>query len=198
MSLPTYKLVISDNENDKTEVDFVGLVDRPAIERDFLAFKEKQMLFIEDEDQRIVTGPAMVPDMPIFRKDKEYGEYYVVFEADTISKIVQRFFKKGYQGNINLDHKRKDLVADSVFFESWIVDREKGKQPLKGMDDLPDGTWFLSAKINNDEAWEKIKAGEVKGFSVEGVFEFLEVSEPDPEEEMLEMISQYLGESDVE
>lgn len=190
MGLPIYKLVISENENDSTEVDFVGLVDRPAIERDFLAFKEKQMLFIENEEQRMVTGPVMIPDMPIYRKDKENGEYYVVFEAETISKIALRFFKKGYQGNINLDHERKDLVKDSVFFESWIVDREKGKQPLKGMEDLPDGTWFLSAKINNDEAWEKIKAGEVRGFSVEGAFEFLEVSDADPEEEVLNMIAE--------
>lgn len=196
MSLPTYNLVISENEGDKTEVDFIGLVDRPAIERDFLAFKDQIMLFVENEEQQIVTGPAMIPDIPIYRKDDK-GEYYAVFQSETIAKIAHRFFKKGYQANINFDHVRKDLVQDSVFFESWIVDREKGKQPLKGFEDLPDGTWFLTAKINNSEAWEKIKSGEVRGFSVEGLFEF-ELQPEMTEEAALSLIMKIIEDAGLE
>ena len=29
---------------------------------------------------------------------------------------------------------------------------------------------MISMKVNNDEVWEKVKAGEVKGFSIEGYF----------------------------
>ena len=36
MKLPIYQLEISEDLNDDVEVDFVALVDRPAIERDFL------------------------------------------------------------------------------------------------------------------------------------------------------------------
>lgn len=201
MKLPTYNLLISDDENDDTEVNFVALVDRPAIERNFLAFKDKVMLAVEDEDQRIVSGPAMIPDMPIYRKDKENGEFYVVFQADTIAKIAQRFFKKGYQGNINIDHSANDQVADSVFFESWIVDKDKGKMPLKGFEDCPDGTWFLSAKINNNETWEKIKSGEVRGFSVEGFFEYCLAKKKDEQsadEALLSSIVQVLTEAGIE
>lgn len=198
MPLPTYQLVISKNENDETEVDFVSLVDRPAIERDFLAFKDRVFLSVEDEERRIVSGPAMIPDMPIYRKDKERGEYYVVFTADTISQIAQRFFKKGYQANINLDHKRKDIVKDSMFYESWIVDREKGKQPLKGFEDVPDGTWFLTAKINNADTWEKVKSGEVRGFSVEGLFEYVEIEDNVTEEEAMSEIARILTSAGIE
>jgi hypothetical protein len=38
--LPIYRLDISEDENSNVEVDFVALVDRPAIERAFLAFAE--------------------------------------------------------------------------------------------------------------------------------------------------------------
>jgi hypothetical protein len=44
---------------------------------------------------------------------------------------------------------------------------------MSAFKDLPDGTWFISAKVENDEVWNKIKSGEVKGFSVEGIFNFL-------------------------
>jgi hypothetical protein len=186
MELPVYRLVISDNEADEAEVNFVSLVDSPAIQRNFLQFKEaRQMFAVQDDEQRIVSGPAMVPDFPMFRND-QMGQYYAVFDAQTINSIAYRFFKKGYQANINEDHQVDALVKDSVFFESWIVDRQKGKHPLNGYDDMPDGTWFLTAKINNADTWERIKSGELKGFSVEGLFEFVKVGDPvDPEAAIL-------------
>lgn len=189
MELPVYKLTISDNEQDDSEVDFVSLVDRPAIMRDFLAFKDQQHFAIEDEEQHVVSGPAMIPDIPIYRKDGN-GEYYVVFDSPTIQKIAYRFFKKGYQANINMMHERNAVVADSVFYESWIVNKGQGKKPMKGFEDLPDGTWFLTAKINNPDTWAKIKAGEYRGFSVEGLFEYNPVTAVDPETALLEKIQE--------
>jgi hypothetical protein len=35
---------------------------------------------------------------------------------------------------------------------------------------FPKGTWVISMKVNNDEIWNKVKLGEVKGFSIEGYF----------------------------
>jgi hypothetical protein len=35
---------------------------------------------------------------------------------------------------------------------------------------LPKGTWMLSMKVNNPDIWNKVKAGEIKGFSIEGYF----------------------------
>jgi hypothetical protein len=36
--------------------------------------------------------------------------------------------------------------------------------------DLPDGTWFVKMEILNDDMWNKIKSGELKGLSIEGFF----------------------------
>jgi hypothetical protein len=54
--------------------------------------------------------------------------------------------------------------------ESWIVEDSKNdKSNLYGYE-LPKGTWFVSMRVNNDEVWERIKSGELKGLSIEGYF----------------------------
>jgi hypothetical protein len=37
---------------------------------------------------------------------------------------------------------------------------------------LPDGTWFGSFYVENPKVWAAIKSGKVKGFSVEGLFDY--------------------------
>lgn len=94
MNLPIYQLEISDDLNDGAEVDFVALVDKPAIERDFLKFKEARSNFaIQSEERRIVSGALMLADTPIYRNDSN-GEYYVTFTPATIEKIAQKFLRK--------------------------------------------------------------------------------------------------------
>ena len=44
--------------------------------------------------------------------------------------------------------------------------------PMKGFEDVPDGSWFGSFKVDNEEVWQMIKDGKVKGFSVEGLFNY--------------------------
>ena len=34
----------------------------------------------------------------------------------------------------------------------------------------PVGTWMVSMKITDDKTWEMAKTGDVKGFSIEGMF----------------------------
>jgi hypothetical protein len=92
--LPIYELKISDAE---TEVDYVALVDEPAIQRDFVAFNKAQQKYQFNEEKRIISGPLMVPDMLIYRNNELFGEHYVKFSAQTIKDIVVKFFKKKYQ-----------------------------------------------------------------------------------------------------
>jgi hypothetical protein len=124
---------------------------------------------VQDEDQRIVSGPLMIADLPIYRKDED-GEYYVMFTGEQIKKIVQRFFKKGYQAKVNIEHGKK---AEGVYmFESYIIDRERGVNPPTGFEDVADGSWFGSFKVENEKLWGEVKAGTFKGFSVEGLFRY--------------------------
>lgn len=172
MELPLYMLEISEDLNDDAEVQFVSLVDRPAIQKNWNAFKSEQKFQIVSEDKRIISGCAMLADTPIFRSDASFGDYYVAFSKETIVKIVQKYFKKGYQNNVNLMHDPNQIETGVTMFESFISDKTRGIQPMKGFEDAPDGSWFVSMLVENDSVWEQVKAGMVKGFSIEGIFNY--------------------------
>jgi len=173
MNLPIYALEISTDLNDQSEVDFVALVDNPAIQKNFLAFKEqKEFKFeIQSEDKQIISGPLMLADTPIYRNDNN-GEYYVTFSPQTIEQIVQKFFQKGFQNNVNLMHDSNQQVQGITMFESFICDPSRGIKPMKGFEDAPNGSWFGSFKIDNPQVWADVKAGKFSGFSVEGLFNY--------------------------
>ena len=170
--LPIYKIRVKDdaNVNDELGVDYVALVDKPAIERSWLAFENKKQLFIGNEEKQIVSGALIVANLPIYRRDDAMGEYYVVFDSATTMDIVQRFFRRGFSGNVNLMHDPKKIVDDVFMFESFIINKERGISTPIGHDELPDGSWFGSFKVNNLEVWKQIKDGTFQGFSVEGLF----------------------------
>jgi hypothetical protein len=172
MELPLYMLEISDDLNDDAEVQFVSLVDRPAIQKNWNAFKNEQKFQIVSEDKRIISGCAMLADTPIFRSDASFGDYYVAFSKDTITKIVQKFFKKGYQNNVNLMHDPNQIETGVTMFESFISDKERGIMPMKGFEDAPNGSWFVSMLVENEPVWEKVKEGLINGFSIEGIFNY--------------------------
>jgi len=164
MDFPVYKMTI----DELTEgVQYVSLVDLPAIEKPFQAFdKQTKQRFKETNEQRVLSGPLMLADVPIFREDSTYGQYYVVFDKQTIRKIVQKYFKQGNQHNVNAFHNTE---LDGVYmFESYIIDKERGINPPVGYEDVTDGSWFGSFKVENQEVWDNRKA--FTGFSVEGLF----------------------------
>lgn len=125
---------------------------------------------IQSEDKHIISGPLMLADTPIYRNNSKYGEHYVKFSPETIKDIAIKFSKKGYQQNVNLMHDSSMKLDGLVMFESFIVDKERGILPMAGFEDSKDGSWFGSFYVENPQAWELIKQGKVKGFSVEGLF----------------------------
>jgi hypothetical protein len=172
MTLPVFELIINKDEASDIEVSFVALVDKPAIERDFLTFKNDRIFFAVNEEKKIISGPAMIADQLIYRRTDE-GEFNVFFSKETVREIAIKFFKKDYQKNLNLFHDPALSVEGVTIFESFVSDSDRGVKPMAGFEDLPDGTWFISAKVDNDDVWKKIKSGEVKGFSVEGIFSYM-------------------------
>jgi len=127
---------------------------------------------IQSEDKHIISGPLMLADTPIYRNNSKFGEHYVKFSAETIKEIAIKFSKKGYQQNVNLMHDSQMQLDGLVMFESFIVDKERGIAPMAGFQDAKDGSWFGSFYVENDQAWKLIKDGKVKGFSVEGFFDY--------------------------
>lgn len=171
--LPIYKLVIKDN--DDSGVDFVALVDSPAIGINWVAFENQEpMKFaITNEAQHIISGPLMIPDLPIYRRaDDRRPEHYVVFDVATIKQACLKFFRNGFTSNVNLMHEDDAKVGGVYMFESFIIDSDRGiNTPAKFS--LPQGTWFASYKVDNQDIWGAfIETGEFKGFSVEGLFDY--------------------------
>lgn len=134
----------------------------------------KSMTFaIQSEDKHIISGPLMLADELIYRNNKKFGEHYVRFSAETIKDIAIKFAKKGYQQNVNLMHSSDMKLDGFIMFESFIVDKERGIMPMEGFEDAKDGSWFGSFYVENEQAWDLIKQGKVKGFSVEGFFDYV-------------------------
>jgi len=163
MELPVYLMTIDEVDEG---VSYVALVESPAIERPFQAFSKERMKFAETGEKRVLTGPLMLADTPIMRRDKTRGEYYVIFQKETIRKMVQKYFKQGNQHNVNAEHSAE---LDGVYmFESYLIDRERGINPPTGFEDVADGSWFGSFKVENDAVWEA--RDQFTGFSIEGYF----------------------------
>ena len=189
-----YEAQINPDLDSDLEVNFIGLVETPAILKNFQAFNGHKAHFALNEEKRIISGPAMVADLPIYRNDPIYGEYYVVFNKKAIQSIVEKFSAKGYMQKFNLFHDSK--VSDVTIFNSFIVDSSIGVKAPASFEDLTDGSWFISAKVNNDKAWDKVKSGELKGFSVEGLFTYLPVARVQMSAEQLaRKIQQMLNET---
>ena len=164
------ELFIDDKDQDNA-LDMISFVSAPAIEKDFMHFKEQKekFEFKSDEEKRIVTGAAMIPNQEIIRMDAENKPYFVYFTEETIEKAQEVFAKYGKTKSTNFEHKTG--MRDVTVVESWIVtDPTNDKSNALGFKDIPKGSWMVSYKVDNDDLWAKVKAGEVKGFSIEGVF----------------------------
>jgi len=162
--LPLYKIVV--NDDDETGVDFISLVDEPAIEQNFILLK-KEFKFAIDTEKKILLGPLLIPDKKIFRVSEELGEYNILFEKDTIEKIVRKYNKNNNNGKINLQHNSGDVV-EGFLTENWIVEDKEFDKSVKYGFKPEVGTWFGSVYIEDQNFWDNIvKTGEVKGFSVE-------------------------------
>jgi len=164
------ELVIAD-DSQELAIDAISLVTSPAIEQDFVYFgKEKNNLTFAkvDEEKRMLVSPALIPNKQIFRHDPNTdSDYYVYFSKDTVRKASELYLKHNNHHKATYQHQ--DRVSGVLTVESWIKEGDQDKSKLYGYD-LPNGTWFVKMKIENDELWNKIKEGELKGLSIEGYF----------------------------
>ena len=121
------------------------------------------------DDEMIVTGPAMIPNALIPRKDEMGNLFHVYFSKETVKNIAKKFLQDNNTHNTDINHD-DNVVTENTLLESWIVENpDMDKSTALGFN-VPEGTWMTSYKINNEETWQKIKAGELNGFSVTGNF----------------------------
>ena len=111
-----------------------------------------------DQEQRIVSGPVLVPE--------ELDKQQDIVSEEEIVKAAHGFMKD-YQ-NINIMHSSKyDEFTQDIFpVESVVL---KNDIDFYGNGEtIKKGTWILDVYIGNDEIWSLIKDGKIKGYSVEG------------------------------
>lgn len=188
------ELVIDENDQ-MSGIDAVSVVSSPAIEENFIALNKHEVELKKiDEEKRILMGAALVPNKQIYRVNEKKEEYYIYFSEQTVRKASELFLMRANQNNATYEHKDK-LEGLSVV-ESWIIeDKKSDKSRLHGFD-LPVGTWMISMKVNNDEVWNDVKEGKVKGFSIEGYFadkyEMSLIEEKTEDEILLEAIKKII------
>lgn len=175
--LPIYYATINEDlaglELKQQGIQNIALVDTPAMLTEWLMFDEHKRVEFKmalNEEQRIITAPVIIADLPIYRKI-ENEEFYVVYKKDTNMKVLQKYMSDGNQKKVKLTHDTQDLTKGVFVFEIFISDESRGITSPKGFEHLPDGTIYCSMKINNDMIWNEAKAGKVRGISLEGFFD---------------------------
>lgn len=167
--------VFIDFDDLETGVDKISLVKKPAILTNFIYMNEDELKIKEDylklefdDEKKIIMGPALIPDLEILRVDDDGEQFYIKYSKEQIEDIVVKFSKLKDQRSINKDHKNS--VTGIYIIENWLVGKND-KSKDYGFD-LPEGTWMVSMKVENEELWDSIKSGKIKGFSIEGLFKF--------------------------
>jgi hypothetical protein len=163
------ELILDEENEDVSGIEAISIVENPAIESDFIKLANQEIKFAKiNDEKRILMGAALIPNKPIFRKRNDTN-FYVYFSKDTVRKASELFFMNSNQNNATLEHKMN--IQGLSVVESWLVeDTKMDKSHLYGLE-VPEGTWMISMKVNNDEIWnDYVKENKVRGFSIEGYF----------------------------
>lgn len=149
----------------------ISLVDSPAVMSDFQHFasqRQPMKYAVQDEDRHLVYGVIMRADFPIYRRDGEGREYYLVYSAETIRKMAERYLAQSRQNRVDLMHDGNEVQG--VQMVQWFIkDKGRGISP-EGFSDIADGSLFAEFHITDPDIWAQVKDGTYRGFSLEGLF----------------------------
>lgn len=178
-----------------SETYAISLVSEPAIEETLVALEKQKEIQVQlaNEEKHMVYSAVLIPDKPIYRRSEDGDEFYVEFTKESIEKMSQQFFKDYRQDAITLDHETN--ASDITVVESWIKsDLYKDKSVALGLNEnLPVGTWFCGMKVNQIDAWERIKNHDINGFSVESLIRLEEFSKVDKNDNNMNIETSDMG-----
>ena len=186
--------LIIDERDSESGIDAVSVVESPAIEENFIALAEQKIELKEiDAEKRILMGAALIPNKKIYRvNEKTKEEFEIFFSEQTVRQAMELFFKKGNQSKATQEHAKS--IDGMTVVESWLIEDKVHDKSVKYGFSLPKGTWMISMKVDNDQVWNDVKEGKVKGFSIEGFFaDKLEMSMQEKEKsEIIEQLKSLL------
>lgn len=190
--LQTIELTIKDEL--KEGVFAISLVDKPAIEEDWVMLNSLQVdLKVVNEEKRELIGLALVPNKKILRR-KDNIDFNIEFSEQTVEKVQELYLKNLRANNVTIDHEKP--VNGVSLIESWIVEDPKNdKSNIYNLNAVK-GAWAVKLKVYNDDIWELAKVGKINGISIEGMFDGLDqlkMSEQTEDELLIEEIKDLLA-----
>jgi hypothetical protein len=120
--------------------------------------KKSVDLFKYDEEQRLVYGVVLVPDVEDL-------------QGDIISKEEIQQAAHEYQVKSRLIKAQHRAPTDAEVVESYIAPVDI---PI-GNGIAPAGSWIMVTRVNSTAMWEAIKKGDITGYSIGGVGEREEI-----------------------
>lgn len=170
--IPVYEARIKGTDN--TGIFAMSFVEIPANESNFVALQRQRPVKLSiDKHKQLLTGVVLVPDQLIYRRDDRLGEYYLKFTAAEIERIALKMMKTG-AALTTTTHQHEKPLKGNYLAELWTVrDSKRDKSVALGLGELPVGTLVASYKVEDPAYWRsEVLTGHVKGFSLEGIFNF--------------------------
>jgi hypothetical protein len=169
MEIPVYEMILSE---DAVGHKMLSLVDKPAMLINWVKFNESPQpnvkFKIENEEQRIIFGPVLIPNLPVYRNENG-KEYFLKISPETILQYAIKLSKDGKQNLFDVQHNQ-EAIDGVTMFEQVVTSKERFPFAV-GFEDLPIGTMFAASKIDNDQLWSRIKSGELAGYSIDAIFD---------------------------
>lgn len=171
--IPIYDVVF--NGEDNLGVTAISFVDYPAIGVDFLTMKEDTpiKLVLREEERRVIS-PVLLPEKLIYRRN-ETCEFYIKFSADVIDKLAWNYYIEDKLNNVTVMHNGLGLIPGVECIDLWIIEDSNDvmyKTYNFSESEVPVGSWCMDYKVNNQELWDNIKSGELRGLSIEAYLNF--------------------------
>ena len=167
-----------------SETYAISLVTEPAVEETLVYMSEdKEDIKLSSDEKHMVYSAILVPDKPIYRNDGEH-EFYLTFTKESIERMSQEYLKEFRQMNVTLQHSED--APEVCLVESWLKsDLALDKSVALGLNpNLPVGSWIGGFKVNNVDVWDRVKNGELRGFSVESMISLEDFSKVEVEEDL--------------
>jgi hypothetical protein len=121
---------------------------------------DKEMIIEKaSEEERTIFGEVLIPE-----EVDAHGDIYSAFDVEKAAHYFMENF-----GNMGLMHSL--LINDDVkILETWVAPIDMVLKTSTGSDRvIKKGTWLMKARVISDLLWDKIKSGELTGFSIGGL-----------------------------
>ena len=159
------KLITKSTEITDAKISFVSLVNKAANKRKFLITKADEnsdtaniesygAILMADNDTHYVTGIVYEPMTADAHDD--------FMSAEEIVKAEKYFRENCNQIDIQHSFEKTD---DCEVVKSWIT----GCDCTIGGENVKEGTWMLTVKVDDADLWHKIVNKEITGYSMGGV-----------------------------